>query len=128
MDCRMEIFLEQVRSSFLPYLVSEFRTSYFHIFQDNIFRENFLELVSGLETECKQIVENIILLANSKKTVELCKQVVTKNTRKKTPDDVLNLIKNDPLKIELVDESEFYVAQLFDNSPKNLLNMLKNIG
>jgi len=128
MDCRMEIFLEQVRSSFLPYLVSEFRTSYFHIFQDNIFRENFLELVSGLETECKQIVENIMLLANSKKTAELCKQVVSKNARKKTPDDVLNLIKNDPLKIELVDESEFYVAQLFDNSPKNLLNMLKNIG
>ena len=128
MDCRMEIFLEQVRSSFLPYLVSEFRTSYFHIFQDNIFRENFLELVSGLETECKQIAKNIILLANSKKTVELCKQVVSKNTRKKTPDDILNLIKNDPLKIELVDESEFYTAQLFDNSPKNLLNILKNIG
>jgi len=127
MDCRMERFLEQIRSSFLPYLVSEFRSSYFHVFQDNIFRENFLELVSGLETEFKQTAENIILLANSKKTLGMCTEIVSKNKKAKTANDILNLVKNDPIKTELVDETEFYVAQLFDNSPQNLLNTLKHL-
>ena len=127
MDCRMERFLESIRSSFLPYLISKFRENYFHIFQDNIFRENFLELVSGLGIESRQTIENILILANSKKTLEMCKKIVMKNTLVQTTNDILNLVKMDPIKTELIDETDFYVSQLFDNNPVNLLSILKNL-
>ena len=127
MDCRMEQFLESIRSSFLPYLIAEFRKNYFHIFQDNIFRANFMTLVSGLEIESRQIIENILILANSKKTVKLCKKIVMKNSLTKTSRDILNLVKIDPLETELLDETDFYVSQLFDDNSKNLLPVLKNL-
>ena len=127
MDCGMEQFSESIRSSFLPYLISEFRKNYYHIFQDNIFRVNFIDIILGLEIESRQIIENILILANSSRTVKMCKKIVMKNSLTKTSRDILNLVKSDPIKGELFDETASYISQLFDDNPENLLSTLKNI-
>jgi hypothetical protein len=96
MDCRLEDFSNKFIDNIRPYLIDMFRKMYFDVFCDNDYRDNFLQKVSKIELDLKQIIQNICLLCNPKKFNKFMRKIVKdKATYKVTANDIKNFSTDD---------------------------------
>ena len=96
MDCRLEDFSNKFIDNIRPYLIDMFRKMYFDVFCDNDYRDNFLQKVSKIELDLKQIIQNICLLCNPKKFNKFMRKIVKdKATYKVTVNDIKNFSTDD---------------------------------
>jgi len=117
MDCRMHDFCNEFCSIILPYLTDTFKKNYYEIYRDNVFRSNFHENLLGLELECKQILQNVILLSRFKKFIQLAQGIVMEKNKKNINSEYnLNLTTDDPLSSLTINEKATIenVSALFD--------------
>ena len=129
MDCRMMEIIPDLRDHLFAYLLEIFREHFFTIFNDNNYRESWTNHLYGLEHDCKQILRNLIIISDSKKFSSLCKNLVCQNNMYvKTNNDILNLIKDDPVISEEKDETRDNLSRLFDDISKDGLDQLMNVA
>jgi hypothetical protein len=96
MDCRLEDFSNKFIDNIRPYLIDMFRKMYFDVFCDNDYRYNFLQKVSKIELDLRQIIQNICLLCNPKKFNKFMRKIVKdKATYKVTANDIKNFSTDD---------------------------------
>jgi len=131
MDCRMIDFFNTVRECIIPYLIKVFRKNYSKVFSDNVYRECFFENMSGLEGECKQILQNLLFMSLHKKFLKMMQNLVMENNCKnmKTTDK-LNLKQDDPIPEDVLEDTQEYnCKKLFDDiSPFHLTKLVNSIG
>ena len=128
MDCRMINFCSEFSSILTPYLIAVFKKNYHEIFKDNVFRSNFVESLLGLELECKQILQNLIVIGNFKRFVNMAQKIITESNRQTIKQvDKLNLSADDPLsQISPDDNSISNVINLFENCDKTTAEQIVN--
>jgi hypothetical protein len=96
MDCRLEDFSNKFIDNIRPYLIDMFRKMYFDVFCDNDYRHNFLQKVSKIELDLRQIIQNICLLCNPKKFNKFMRKIVKdKATYNVTANDIKNFSTDD---------------------------------
>lgn len=96
MDCRLEDFSNKFIDNIRPYLIDMFRKMYFDVFCDNDYRDNFIQKVSKIELDLRQIIQNICLLCNPKKFNKFMRKIVKdKATYKVTANDIKNFSTDD---------------------------------
>ena len=54
-------FCNTFLSLIIPYMIKVFKKNYLEIFNDNIYRSDFLEKLMGLEPETRQILQNLLI-------------------------------------------------------------------
>ena len=120
MDCRLDDVSTGMVNNILPYMINMFRSIYKHIFGDNNFRIDYSSKCQITECDCEQLLQNIILLSNSKQFCKFLQQKVRKFATYKPRDtDKFNLKGDDPLQRkqfhEKDNDSVDVLKQLFDN-------------
>jgi hypothetical protein len=122
MDCRLEDFSNKFIDNIRPFLIDMFRKMYFDVFSDNDYRQNFIQKVSKIELDLKQIIQNICLLSNPKKFNKFMRNIVKdKATYKVTLNDIKNFSTDDTIQRrrfenekETIDPVEI-IKLMFDN-------------
>jgi hypothetical protein len=84
MECRLEDFSTDFADNVLPYCISLFRKIYKDVFEDNIYRPDYMTKSQILEFDCEQLVQNIILLAQPIKVFSLSPKAIQVLTVKKS--------------------------------------------
>jgi len=79
MDCRAETLANNFISDLLPYLTIIFRKIYYDIFHDNDYRPNFSCEAVIAETDCEQLIKNILLLGNPIECCNLFRRLIKEN-------------------------------------------------
>ena len=120
MDCRLDDVSNGLITNILPYMISMFRGIYKHIFGDNNFRSDYSNMCQITEYECEQLLQNIILLSDTKKFTKFLQNNVRKfATYIPTDVDKFNLKGDDPLQRKQFHEKDSdsidVFKQLFDN-------------
>ena len=120
MDCRLEDFTTDLITSIQPYLISTFRNLYYSIFNDNNYRNNYMNLSTFASEDCEQLAHNIILLSQTRKFGKRLRTLlVTECMYKNTNNDSFSLTGDDSLQRKRFQEREKVevvstVRQLFD--------------
>ena len=129
MDCRARNLVLELRDLCMQAITESFRAHYYHLFNDNIFRENFLEHSLGLHDEFLMLLKNLKLVRDTLHFSQFCQQlIISKNVRSKEKRDVVNLEQVDPVQ-ELLEESppnEAYLS-LFDEINRSQTQMLMGL-
>ena len=98
MECRLEDFSIDFIDNLLPYCISLFRKIYKDVFEDNVYRFDYITKSQILEFDCEQLIQNIILLS---KPMTLCKMfqelIISKCTFTPTESDKFNLYGDDKI-------------------------------
>jgi hypothetical protein len=123
MDCRLENVAVNIGETLLTFCEDLFRRIYYNIFNDNEYRENFLQYSQTTICDCKQLLNTIFILCNSKKLRNLCKEIVcnfctyTPSTR-----DKFDTVKDDRFQKNMLKKEYFsnehkfvIMSRLFDN-------------
>ena len=96
MVCRLEDFASDFSDNILPYCINLFRKIYKDIFNDNVYRPDYMKKAQIAEFDCEQLIQNIILLSQP---ITLCKMfqeiIVTKCTLTPTETDKFDLCGDD---------------------------------
>lgn len=122
MDCRLEDFTNVIISNMLPYLISMFRKLYFDVFSDNDYRQDYRTRCQVTECDCEQLLHNIFLLADTKKTCVLIQKLVQeKSTYKVTKNDKFNIYSDDALQKERYASTN---ENIIDDIPRRLFDKI----
>ena len=122
MDCRLEDFTNVIISNMLPYLIGMFRKLYFDVFSDNDYRKEYHTRCQVTECDCEQLLHNIILLADTKKTCVLVQKLVRENsTYKVTKNDKFNIYSDDALQKERYSSTN---ENIIDDIPLRLFDKI----
>jgi len=122
MDCRLEDFTNVIISNMLPYLISMFRKLYFDVFSDNDYRQDYRTRCQVTECDCEQLLHNIFLLADTKKTCVLIQKLVQeKSTYKVTKNDKFNIYCDDALQKERYASTN---ENIIDDIPRRLFDKI----
>jgi hypothetical protein len=98
MECRLEDFSTDFADNVLPYCISLFRKIYKDVFEDNIYRPDYMTKSQILEFDCEQLVQNIILLAQPISLYKMFHElIISKSTFTPTESDKFNLYGDDKL-------------------------------
>ena len=98
MECRLEDFSIDFTDNVLPYCISLFRKIYKDVFEDNIYRPDYMTKSQILEFDCEQLVQNIILLAQPISLYKMFHElIISKSTFTSTESDKFNLYGDDKL-------------------------------
>jgi hypothetical protein len=133
MECRMEDFAADFQDNVLPYCISLFRRIYKDVFNDNIYRPDYMSKSQIMEFDCEQLIQNIILIGQPMKFCRMFQEVVIeKSTFTPTESDKFNLYGDDKFqqrrfnKIVDIDEDTCQVIKrLFDGiSEEDSMNIL----
>lgn len=96
MDCRAETLSNNFISDLKPYLIMMFRKIYYDIFHDNNYRPNFSSEAVIAETDCEQLIKNILVLSNPIECCNLFRTLIKENaTHKQTKKDKWNMYADD---------------------------------
>lgn len=96
MDCRLEELTNNFIDNLKPYLVQVFRKLYSDIFNDNDYRDNFEYTNALTENDCKQLLDNIVILINRKELNKLLRKIVKdKATHIPSENDKVNFYGDD---------------------------------
>ena len=99
MDCRLEHFSIVLRDSLLEFLINNFRSMYFDIFSDNIYRHDYKKQCQVTECDMQILYKNIMILSDIKTTNKMIKNIILKDCNyEKTNRDVFNIKTDDPFK------------------------------
>ena len=96
MECRMEDFTTDFSENVLPYCVSLFRRIYKDVFNDNVYRPDYMGKSQIMELDCEQLIQNIILLGQPMGLCKMFQQlIIEKSTFTLTESDKLYLRADD---------------------------------
>ena len=96
MDCRLVDFTDSLIVNLRQYLINVFRHIYQNIFNDNDYRDDFSTKTILLETDGKQLLQNIFMLCNPKHIYNQVREVIVrKSTHMPTENDRFNLYGDD---------------------------------
>ena len=96
MDCRAETLTNNFISDLKPYLIMMFRKIYYDIFHDNNYRPNFSGEAVIAETDCEQLIKNILVLSNPIECCNLFRTLIKENaTHKQTKEDAWSMYADD---------------------------------
>ena len=123
LDCRLEYTAMEIQDNLRNWSIQLFRKIYMDVFNDNTFRENFIEYSQITQYECRQLIQNIISLDNlntlRKNISGIIKEKATYNPTEK---DKFNFCVDDTCqkarlkKEEYTDDSrKMLLMELFDN-------------
>ncbi len=126
MDCRAQSLVLELRELCTQVITKSFKEHYYHLFNDNVFRENFLEHSLGLQDEFLMLLKNMKLVRDIKHFSQFCQQlVISKNVRPKAKRDIVNLTQIDPVQELLADEkSDKVYRSLFDQIDETQTELL----
>ena len=134
MECRLEDFSIDFTDNVLPYCILLFRKIYKDVFEDNIYRLDYMTKSQILEFDCEQLIQNIILLSQP---ITLCKMfqelITSKCTFTPTESDKFNLYGDDKIQqkrfessIDSDEDTCQVIKRLFDgisnDDAMNLIN------
>ena len=136
MECRLEDFTVDFIDNVLPYCINLFRKIYKDVFNDNIYREDYMSKSQITEFDCEQLIQNIILMGNPMKLCKIFQKVfITNSTFTLTESDKLNLHGDDKLQQKKFaigecgngDDTKDIIKNLFDDiSLDNINNIIFN--
>lgn len=116
MDCRLEELMNGLVTNIQPYLISIFRRIYYDLFHHNDYHRDYMTKNQILECDCEQLVQNILLLSDSKKlSMKLRKTIVENCTYQPTENDKFNLYGDDVMqrqRMEKIDTDLVEVVKL----------------
>ena len=98
MECRLEDFAEYFASIALTYCISLFRKLYKDVFNDNIYRKDYMGKSQITEFDCEQLIQNIITLSQPINFCRIFQEIIiTKCTITPTKKDKFDLYGDDKL-------------------------------
>jgi hypothetical protein len=133
MECRMEDFTIDFSDNVLPYCISLFRKIYKDVFNDNVYRSDYITKSQIMEFDCEQLIQNIILLAQPMALCRMFQEVVIeKSTFTPTESDKFTLYGDDKYQqkrfnktIDLDEDTCQVIKRLFDTiSDEDTMNIL----
>lgn len=96
MACRLEDFSTDFTDSVLPYCINLFRKIYKDVFNDNIYRKDYMCKSQITEFDCEQLIQNIIILAQPMLLCKIFQDIIkTKCTITPTEFDKFDLYGDD---------------------------------
>lgn len=117
MDCRAETLSNNFISDLRPYLTLIFRKIYYDIFHDNDYRPNFSNEAIIAETDCEQLIKNILLLGNPIECCNLFRRII----KEKASND--GQMKKD--KWNIYADDEFQKKRFRKNNNPDILDIIK---
>lgn len=87
MDCRLLSLSNEIRENVLEYCIDLFRTLYYRIYRDNIFRDNFEIEPDILQYEGIQLLKNIYTLSSQYHFTIICQQLFINCINEENPDE-----------------------------------------
>ena len=124
MDCRAETLSNNFISDLRPYLTLIFRKIYYDIFHDNDYRPNFSNEAVIAETDCEQLIKNILLLGNPIECCNLFRRVIKEkaSTAGQRLNDKWNIFADDEFQKKRFKKNKnnnpdilYIIKPLFDN-------------
>lgn len=98
MECRLEDFTTDFSDNVLPYCVSLFRKIYKNVFNDNVYRSDYMSKSQIMEFDCEQLIQNIILIGQPMGLCRIFQNIIIeKSTFTPTESDKFNLYGDDKL-------------------------------
>ena len=79
LDCRLETFCPTISRVLTTFCVNTFRSIYYDIFNDNIFREDYRQTNPGTSQDCEQLLQNIYFLNRQKSFRTWMIEFISKN-------------------------------------------------
>lgn len=122
LECRVDNFSHDLAYHVKKYCITLFRKIYYDIFNDNVYRENYVDTTAITQQDCEQLLQNILVLSNTKQFCNMLRNMLMKYC-KITPTslDKFNLTADDRLQkkqfASFTDDPEEVVSsikQLFD--------------
>ena len=96
MDCRLEQFCNNFIENIKNYLIVLFKKIYFDIFEDNDYRSNYADFSPVADNECKQILQNLYLLNDTKEFSYIFRNSIKQNAfYNPTENDKFNMYSDD---------------------------------
>lgn len=96
LDCRLEDLSEELCNTLLPYCITLYRSIYYDMFNDNIYRKDIDSIYPIAGNELDQLIENILLLSNLEKVRDLLRDIIKEKCLHKPTDmDLINLRADD---------------------------------
>lgn len=96
MVCRLEDFSIDFADTVLPYCITLFRKIYKDVFNDNIYREDYMSKSQITEFDCEQLIQNIIIISQPKLLCKMFQDIIkTKCTISPTEFDKFDLYGDD---------------------------------
>ena len=122
MICRLEDFSIDFVDTVLPYCITLFRKVYKDVFNDNIYRVDYMSKSQITEFDCEQLIQNIILLSQPMSLCKMFQNIIqTKCTITPTEYDKFDLYGDDKFQQKRFistkdDDSDTYqvIRRLFD--------------
>lgn len=126
MDCRLENFSLCLVSNVLPYCIDLFRKIYKDVFEDNIYREGYMNKLNETKDECDQLLSNIITLS---KPMEMCKiiQNIVISNCEITPSEIDKFDFYGDDKLQQKKFQKHFSEQIKENSIDTILSLFDNI-
>jgi hypothetical protein len=126
MDCRLENFSLCLVSNVLPYCVDLFRKIYKDVFEDNIYREGYMNKLNETKDECDQLLSNIITLSKPMEMCKLIQNIVLTNCEI-TPSEIDKFDFYGDDKIQQKKFQKHFTEQIKENSIDTILSLFDNI-
>ena len=121
LDNRLILLSEKIRTNILPFCINLFKTIYHNVYNDNDYRNDWMEKYPIFEYDCKQLLKNIFLLSKSKEFIKQFQKLIIEHHtyRPKDKDKVgcwsdCILTKKGFSELKDLENSEI-VKELFDN-------------
>lgn len=121
MDCRLEYLTIQITTRILPYMITMFRRIYKSVYNDNEFRNNYINNYQITEYDCEQLLKNIYLLAQPSEFSILLRNIVKKYALYNPPDN------NENDKFNLYGDDSLQRKRFQGKQETNLLEVTKQI-
>jgi hypothetical protein len=122
MECRLEDFVSHFADISLTYCITLFRKIYFDVFEDNIYRKDYMSKSQITEFDCEQLILNIITLSQP---ITLCKLfqdiIITKCTITPTEADKFDFYGDDKIQ-----QKRFNTTKDLDENTANVMKRLFN--
>jgi hypothetical protein len=135
MECRLEDFSSDLSDTVLPYCISLFRKLYKDVFNDNIYRQDYMDKSTITEFDCEQLLLNIILLSQPMGLCSMLQElVVNKSTFTPTESDKFNFHVDDKLQqkrfsstVDDYEDTSQVIKRLFDGINKeDVMNIINS--
>lgn len=120
LECRVDDFSHDLSYHIKKYSIELFRKIYHDIFNDNIYREDYIDSVEITKQDCEQLLHNILSLSNTKAFCNMIRFMLVKYcTITPSPLDKFNITADDRLQ-----KKHF---KNYNDSPDNMINSLKQV-
>lgn len=123
MECRLDEFSKQFSEQIKQYCITIFRRIYFDMFNDNFYREGYINKSPAAYQDCEQLLLNILILSKPRMFCDILRRLIVKHSCiQPSTIDKFNFTRDDPIikrnfPQEKDDNKELtgVIQRLFDN-------------